>query len=400
MFNKFPWTNLYNLNLDWILEKFKRFESVLGNIEETGFVRTVNNQTGDVNLTARDVGAIPANETNVQLNNVDSDNWSLWRNASGTATGVKFDKASPYAEIVNGSNRYKVYSEGNPPPYPVTKVNNKTGAVTLSASDVGARASNWTPSAADINARNINTVFGADAGVTISQLDLPDLFSRGYRVILTKRAQDTNYTTIYGLERAENGQIIASTYDPSELAGAVTSVNNMTGAVTITAADLGAVTKVNNKTGVVNLTAADVGARPANWLPPVASESQDGLMAYTDKIALNNLLSVGVEESGDGYMQLKDGTMFCWGAIGKTISVSSSSGALYYANVQLTDAVFAKPFVGYKPIIFGSSRTGYGMIAVCDATINAVDWLKVYSSTSLPNYSLDFRYLAIGRWKA
>lgn len=33
------------------------------------------------------------------------------------------------------------YTSSNPPPYPVTKVNNKTGAVSLSASDVGAMAS-------------------------------------------------------------------------------------------------------------------------------------------------------------------------------------------------------------------------------------------------------------------
>ena len=35
----------------------------------------------------------------------------------------------------------KQYSASNPPPYPVTKINNKTGDVTLSASDVGADAS-------------------------------------------------------------------------------------------------------------------------------------------------------------------------------------------------------------------------------------------------------------------
>ena len=35
----------------------------------------------------------------------------------------------------------KQYSASNPPPYPVTKVNNKTGAITLSASDIGALAS-------------------------------------------------------------------------------------------------------------------------------------------------------------------------------------------------------------------------------------------------------------------
>jgi hypothetical protein len=41
----------------------------------------------------------------------------------------------------------KQYSSSNPPPYPVTKVNNKTGAVTLSASDVGADASGTASSA-------------------------------------------------------------------------------------------------------------------------------------------------------------------------------------------------------------------------------------------------------------
>jgi hypothetical protein len=46
----------------------------------------------------------------------------------------------------------KQYSASNPPPYPVTSVNGKTGAVSLSASDVGARPSTWTPSAADVGA--------------------------------------------------------------------------------------------------------------------------------------------------------------------------------------------------------------------------------------------------------
>lgn len=49
----------------------------------------------------------------------------------------------------------KQYSENNPPPYPVTKVNNKTGAVTLSASDVGADASGTANSA--VSAHNTNS---------------------------------------------------------------------------------------------------------------------------------------------------------------------------------------------------------------------------------------------------
>jgi hemerythrin-like domain-containing protein len=46
----------------------------------------------------------------------------------------------------------KQYSASNPPPYPVTSVNSKTGAVTLAASDVGARPSTWTPTYSDVGA--------------------------------------------------------------------------------------------------------------------------------------------------------------------------------------------------------------------------------------------------------
>ena len=51
----------------------------------------------------------------------------------------------------------KQYSAENEPPYPVTSVNNKTGAVSLSASDVGARPSTWTPSYSDVGADKSGT---------------------------------------------------------------------------------------------------------------------------------------------------------------------------------------------------------------------------------------------------
>lgn len=52
----------------------------------------------------------------------------------------------------------KQYSASNPPPYPVTSVNGQTGAVTLSAADVGARPSTWTPSKSDIGLGNVDNV--------------------------------------------------------------------------------------------------------------------------------------------------------------------------------------------------------------------------------------------------
>ena len=46
----------------------------------------------------------------------------------------------------------KQYSASNPPPYPVVSVNGKTGKVQLGAADVGARPSNWMPTAQEVGA--------------------------------------------------------------------------------------------------------------------------------------------------------------------------------------------------------------------------------------------------------
>ena len=44
------------------------------------------------------------------------------------------------------------YSASNPPPYPVASVNGQTGKVQLGAADVGARPSNWMPTAQEVGA--------------------------------------------------------------------------------------------------------------------------------------------------------------------------------------------------------------------------------------------------------
>ena len=59
----------------------------------------------------------------------------------------------------------KQYSATNPPPYPVTSVNSKTGAVSLTASDVGAMPS-ITVSASD-NGKFLRVVNGAWAAATV-----------------------------------------------------------------------------------------------------------------------------------------------------------------------------------------------------------------------------------------
>ena len=85
-----------------------------------------------------------------------------WAKASTKPTYTK-------SEVGLGNvDNVKQYSASNPPPYPVTKVNNKTGDVTLTASDVGADASGTANSA--VSEHNANTSAHADIREQISQL--------------------------------------------------------------------------------------------------------------------------------------------------------------------------------------------------------------------------------------
>lgn len=55
--NRFPYTDFNKVNLDWIMRKLKE--------QISGLVASVNGMTGDVTLTASDVGALPADYANM-----------------------------------------------------------------------------------------------------------------------------------------------------------------------------------------------------------------------------------------------------------------------------------------------------------------------------------------------
>ena len=102
-----------------------------------GKVDSVNGKTGDVTLTAADVGAVPVGEGGII--GVSSVN-----GRSGNVTLTSEDVG------LGNLDNERQYSASNPPPYPVESVNGKTGAVNLTADDVGARPSDWTPSKSNI----------------------------------------------------------------------------------------------------------------------------------------------------------------------------------------------------------------------------------------------------------
>ena len=116
---KFPYTNLHELNLDWLIEKVKECYSPDNPPDDV--VLSVNGDVGDVIL---------YKEADVQLPDVEDTSWNFFRLADGSAVGIKFNKGLPL-ERVYGSSRFQIYDTGNPPPYPVTSVNGQTGAITI-----------------------------------------------------------------------------------------------------------------------------------------------------------------------------------------------------------------------------------------------------------------------------
>lgn len=116
---KFPWTNLHEINLDWVIEELKKCYSP--DNPPTNVVLSVNGQTGEVILYP---------DATVNFPEVSETSWTLGRTTNGTPVGIKFNKTLPM-QRVNGNSLFNVYDQGNPPPYPVTTVNGQTGDVVI-----------------------------------------------------------------------------------------------------------------------------------------------------------------------------------------------------------------------------------------------------------------------------
>ena len=119
LFEHFPYTNLHELNLDWLIREIKNMEGHA--------VLSVNGETGEVVLYKSE---------NIVFPEVESSTWRMVRVADGHTAGVMFQNGLMYVMFDNTAER--VYTVDHPPTYPVTSVNGQTGAVTL-YQDAGVR---------------------------------------------------------------------------------------------------------------------------------------------------------------------------------------------------------------------------------------------------------------------
>ena len=98
----------------------------------TSAVTSVNSKTGAVVLAANDVGAQPTITVNGIIQGDGAGNLSAVETINADLLDL-----NPAAVGLGNVDNVKQYSVSNPPPYPVTSVNGKTGAVYLTKSDVG-----------------------------------------------------------------------------------------------------------------------------------------------------------------------------------------------------------------------------------------------------------------------
>lgn len=210
-----------------------------------------------------------------------------------TVTGVKGDNEATYrvgnvnitkTNIgLSNVDNVKQYSTSNPPPYPVTSVNNKTGAVVLDASDVGAlpdttfipsKTSDITNDSGfitsdDIPVKSVNnktgvvTLGASDVGA-ISTSDITQTLGTSTTKVPSEKAVSD------ALSSAGAGDMLKSVYDPNsvvETAGGIPAyveanggkidtikVNGAAQPIVNKEVDIAAVTSVNGQTGDVTVS--------------------------------------------------------------------------------------------------------------------------------------------------
>ena len=227
-----------------------------------------------------------------------------------TVTGVKGDNEATYrvgnvnitkANIgLSNVDNVKQYSSSNPPPYPISSVNNKTGVVVLDASDVGA-----------ISTSDITQTLGTSTTKVPSEKAVSDALSGAGAGDMLKSVYDPNgvVETAGGIPayvEANGGKIdtikvngAAQPIVNKEVDIAVPTNNTQlaNGAGYITASDV-PVKSVNSKTGDVVLTATDVGGLPVTGGTMSGVLSAQSNTSYTTAQVRNIIISTELPSGG------------------------------------------------------------------------------------------------------
>ena len=118
LFPQFPYSNLHELNLDWLIENISQ-------LVKDGTVISVNGMSGRVTLYTENDVVFPSRAFD--------ENWSVYRRIADKMAGLQFTGEKFFYITKNVDDEdftiQEVFTSNNPPPYPVISINGRTGAV-------------------------------------------------------------------------------------------------------------------------------------------------------------------------------------------------------------------------------------------------------------------------------
>lgn len=222
--SKFPFFNMQQLNLDWLMKQMQRILAFL----------PINSGTAGQILQR---GSDSARWVNIGAVSMDIHGLQTAEDVRGS------DELPVYNTSVEGNRKMTISALAAmlpSPTAPVTSVNGKTGAVVLDAEDVGALPDSYTAPVTSVNGMTGDVIVSGGGGGAVDSVN-----GKTGNVILT--ASDVGAM-------------------PDSYTAPVSSVNGQTGNVTLGAADVGAlpdtytapVTSVNGQTGNVVISASPI----------------------------------------------------------------------------------------------------------------------------------------------
>lgn len=126
LFENFPYTNLHELNLDWLISEMKALEEKV----QDGPVISVNGLTGEVVLYQQAYIQLP------DISDPNITNWNIFRYLNGHIYGIQFDSNGNVYQIADHVRTKLLTWNDIPQDSGVISINGMYGVVTIDGSDI------------------------------------------------------------------------------------------------------------------------------------------------------------------------------------------------------------------------------------------------------------------------
>ena len=198
---KYPWTNLHELNLDWILSQIRQLTTQIAKF--TGLTASAHSVPYGSDPTVDITGGTGNDPYNLDFGIPESAS-----SAVNTVNGQSGDVVLTASDIGLGNvDNVRQYSATNPPPYPVTSVNGQTGDVTISGAVDSVNGQTGTVVLGSKTTAPISATAGAITVNEAYMVQIGNLVSYSFEFATT---ENINYAFLRGFADPEVGTIVGN----------------------------------------------------------------------------------------------------------------------------------------------------------------------------------------------